>query len=256
MSRETVGRRLSRFLARTVATRVATARNAAPLVSFTFDDVHATAATEGGALLERHGARGTFYVAGGLIGTTVPDRQAASLEQCAALHRRGHEIGCHSFSHRPVASHGTSALAADLARNRAVFDATGERIALRNFAYPFNATSLAAKRQLERLFTTCRGGVPGINAGRVDLGFLRAVELHDNGIDAAGARAWVEEAVRRVGWLIFFSHGVRDEAEPWRCTPRLLESAVTAALGAGCDVLTVDAATERMGFRLDHGAAA
>ena len=46
--KESVGRRLSRFLAARVATRVAWAHNTAPIVSFTFDDIHATAATVGG----------------------------------------------------------------------------------------------------------------------------------------------------------------------------------------------------------------
>lgn len=42
----------------------------APLVSFTFDDVPDTALHNGAAILERHGVRGTFYIAGGLRGAS------------------------------------------------------------------------------------------------------------------------------------------------------------------------------------------
>lgn len=243
----------ARLLARTVRTRTAAARHPAPIVSFTFDDVHASAATAGADILERHGARGTFYVAGSLLGTDMPDRAAASLDQCLALHRRGHELGCHTYAHLPVGRHGRAGLAADLARNAALFAAAGERaggepVVLSNFAYPLNATSLRAKRRLERAFTTCRGGVPGLNEGRVDLGFLRAVELHDDGIDADGVRFWVDQAKRRDAWLIFFTHGVREEPQPWRCTPELFEASVVSALDAGCEVLTIAEAAGRLGL--------
>ena len=43
--------------------------NATPMVSFTFDDIPKSAATTGAGILEDHGARGTFYVSGGLVGT-------------------------------------------------------------------------------------------------------------------------------------------------------------------------------------------
>jgi peptidoglycan/xylan/chitin deacetylase (PgdA/CDA1 family) len=39
----------------------------APIVSFTFDDAPDSAAGEGAELLEKHGGRGTFYLAGSLI---------------------------------------------------------------------------------------------------------------------------------------------------------------------------------------------
>jgi hypothetical protein len=119
-------------------------------------------------------------------------------------------------------------------------------IRLTNFAYPYNATSLKAKQRLEMHFSSCRGGVPGVNVGRVDLGFLRAIELCDDLTDPARVRAWIAEAVRRRGWLIFFTHGVTDEAEPWRCTPELLESAICAARDLGCETATVADAMVRL----------
>lgn len=248
MVRDPLRAKAARFLARTVRTRTAIARHPAPVVSFTFDDVHGSAATAGAAILERHGARGTFYVAGSLVGTEEPDRRTASLDQCRDLHRRGHELGCHTYAHVAVASHSRAGLAADIARNAAFFAKLGGDVRIENFAYPFNATSLGAKRRLERAFTTCRGGIPGINAGRVDLGFLRAVEIHDDGIDAARVGNWIDAAKRGAGWLIFFTHGVQEGPQPWRCTPGLLEAAVVSALDAGCEVLTVADAARRLGF--------
>src|SRR5260370_38291838 len=77
-------------------------RNETPMVSFTFDDIPKSAATTGARILEDHNARGTFYVSGGLVGTTEQDWAAVDAQDIVALHRNGHEIGCHTFSHNPA----------------------------------------------------------------------------------------------------------------------------------------------------------
>ena len=243
-----LGKRFSRYLARSIATKVAMFTPAAPIVSFTFDDFTETAATGGSAILEDNGARGTFYVSGGMVGLDRSGGRNASARQCIVLDQRGHEIGCHSFSHKPVASQSWRALEADLVRNQDFFREHDAAFKFKNFAFPYNATSLLAKRRLERHFLTCRGGVPGINVGRVDLGFLRAVELCDDVIDGDQARKWIEDAVRLQGWLIFFTHGVTEDHTPWRCTPGLLEATIKSAQALGCELLTIDAAAARVGL--------
>ena len=72
---------------------------------------------------------------------------------------RGHEIGCHTYSHRAVSTLSRRELAGDIDRNRAALDAicTGQR-ASRNFAFPYGDVSFGAKRYLERRFDSCRSG--------------------------------------------------------------------------------------------------
>lgn len=236
---EPLQRRLARLAARTIRTRTVRSHPHAPLVSFTFDDIPDSAAERGAAILEEAGGRGTFYVAGSLVGAVEPTRRLASREQCRDLHRCGHEIGCHTFSHRAVSDLGRTALAEDIARNARFLGEIDPGIAPANFAYPFNTTSLRAKRQLESHFATCRGGVPGINAGRIDPGFLRAVELADCCIDAAAVRSWIARAVEARGWLVFFSHGISERPEPWGCHPDLLRAAVAEARRQGASVVTM-----------------
>src|SRR3954468_20928 len=91
-------------------------RNATPMVSFTFDDIPKSA-TLGARILENHGARGTFYVSGGLVGTVEPDWAAVDAGDIVALHRNGHEIGCHTFSHKRACDLDASELAAEIAGN-------------------------------------------------------------------------------------------------------------------------------------------
>ena len=65
-------------------------RNTTPMVSFTFDDLPKSAVTTGADLLEAHGARGTFYVSGGMVGLSTPDCAAGDANDVLTLHRRGH----------------------------------------------------------------------------------------------------------------------------------------------------------------------
>lgn len=245
--------KVSRRLARVLPTKPFAMRNAAPLVSFTFDDIPETAATTGAALLERHGARGTFYVSGELCGTAT-DVRFASVEQCLALHRAGHEIGCHTLTHANAEIVDETAMAAEMAGNQRFFGRLSADIVLDNFAYCYGAVSLPRKWQLQRRYASCRGTKAGLNVGWVDLGLLRAVELYDRVIDRPAIDALIAENARRKGWLIFVTHDVAETPSVWGCTPDQLEYAIGAARRENCAVLTVREALRRAGHERPQAA--
>ena len=169
-------------------------RNATPMVSFTFDDLPKSAATTGADLLEAHGARGTFYVSGGLVGVGTPDWPAGDADDVLSLYRRGHEIGCHTFSHQRACDLDVASLANEIMRNRGYFRALDASIETETFAYPYGYGSFGRKHQLKDQFQTCRSIVPGINSGEVDLQFLRAMPLIDRQIDRVGIERAFDEA--------------------------------------------------------------
>jgi peptidoglycan/xylan/chitin deacetylase (PgdA/CDA1 family) len=147
-----------------VRTKTALLNNSAPIVSFTFDDVPESAFSVGAAILAAHGVKSTFYIAGTLCDTVDPDgRSLITTPECRELHRRGHEIGCHTFSHRKVGSLGHQALQLEIERNQAFFSALDSSIVLENFAYPYNRATPSSKLMLQRRFRSCRAGVPGVN---------------------------------------------------------------------------------------------
>lgn len=67
------------------------------MVSFTFDDVPKSAATVGAPILEEYNARGTFYVAGGLVDEWSGHWTGISGDEIIDLHRKGHELACIPF---------------------------------------------------------------------------------------------------------------------------------------------------------------
>jgi peptidoglycan/xylan/chitin deacetylase (PgdA/CDA1 family) len=214
--------------------------NSTPMVSFTFDDVPKSAATSGAEILEAHDARGTFYISGGLVGTTVsPNWASIDAEDIVTLHRKGHEIGCHTFSHQRACDLSAESLAAEIADNRRYLRSLDPSIKVENFAYPFGYGSFVRKMQLRTAFQSCRSIMPGVNSGTVDLQFLRALPLIDLRIDRDGIERAFDEAQTTNGWLIFYSHDVADRPSPYGCSPTLMNLALEAAAGRKIPVLNM-----------------
>lgn len=219
----------------------------APSVSFTFDDVPVSAATEGARLVEEAGARATYYVAGGLLGMQDHHWQVMDADAMVDLHARGHEIGCHSHSHKRADEISADEFAADIARNHALLKGIEPSLTLENFAYPYGYANFAWKRRLKSCFRSSRGIRPRINHGTVDAQSLHSLPLVNREIDEGQIDRAFEEAARRKGWLIFYSHDVRVGPSDYGCSPKLLRHALNAAKRFGVRIETVQAALTRIG---------
>lgn len=214
-------------------------RNREPMVSFTFDDLPKSAVTTGAALLEAHGARGTFYVSGGLVGGGTEEWAAGDTEDLLALHHAGHEIGCHTYSHRRACDLTDASLAAEIGRNRRYFRDLDPSIDVQTFAYPYGYGSFARKPLLRSEFQTCRSIVPGVNTGSVDLQFLRAMPLINRQMDRDGIDLAFDEAQSSNGWLIFYGHDVAERHSIYGCSPDLMNYALDVAARRNVRVLTM-----------------
>ena len=218
----------------------------APAVSFTFDDVPVSAATEGARLVEEAGGRATYYVAGGLLGMQDDHWRVIDPDMMVGLHARGHEIGCHSHSHRRADEINAAQFAADLDRNHALLRAVEPSLPLENFAYPYGYVNLAWKRQLKGRFHTSRGIRPRINQGITDAHHLHSLPLVNREIDEGQIDRAFEQAARCKGWLIFYSHDVTASPSDYGCSPRLLRHALKSAESFGVRIETVKAALARI----------
>jgi peptidoglycan/xylan/chitin deacetylase (PgdA/CDA1 family) len=251
-----MGGMASRFFARQSRNKLMKLRNAAPMVTFTFDDVPASACELGARILEQHGIRGTFYVAGGGCGTVSADGPPrASIDQLRRIWANGHEIGCHTFSHPAVRSMPLDELGVELDRNQAVLKTINNNIVLRNFAYPYGDLSIRTKRYLESRFDSCRSSHAGINSRVADLGALAAWPLQNASLDRGKIVKLVAATVQSRGWLIFYSHDVAERPSRFGISPELLEWAAATAKRAGCVLANIaeglsvvaGAGTERRG---------
>jgi peptidoglycan/xylan/chitin deacetylase (PgdA/CDA1 family) len=223
-------------------------RNDAPLVSFTFDDVPETAYTNGATILEQHDVRGTFYIAAGILGATDRHWRVIDSVQTRALYDRGHEIGCHTFSHVRVDALDAAAVDEECERNAAALGALCPGLEMTNFCYPFGRVSLPRKRQLGRRFDTCRGIYEGINAGIADLALLRVVELYDRTLTPEKLKRVLRETRERNGWLIFYTHDVAETPSWIGCSPRRLRETIAAVQAENMRCLTIRDGLAAIGY--------
>lgn len=232
--------KLNRVRARVLARATTRVRSDARLVSFTFDDFPKSAAEIGAQMLERVGARGTYYAATGLMGGDGPHGALFDANDIARLRAAGHEIAEHSFNHIDYAQTPSTEVLADLDASASQREQLGLDPHATAFAYPYGEVSPAAKRLIARRFATARGVRAGVNRGVCDRALLRATPIEDlrrTVIDTA-----IEDFDRHGGWLIFYAHDVCDHPSEWGCTPALLEQTIERARAVGGQLTPVSAA--------------
>jgi peptidoglycan/xylan/chitin deacetylase (PgdA/CDA1 family) len=209
-----------------------------PVVSFTFDDAPRSAYTLGREILERHGARGTYYIAMGLVSRKQYQLGKVLLpEDVRELVSAGHEIGCHSYSHLAFGSHSEVRIALDLWRSRRAIESVCGHIP-RQFAFPFGEVNPAGLRLVTRSYESSRGIFGGINLGDVPPHLLLANRLYEQ-VSLEANLDLVRANGQKRGWLIFYTHDVSATPSEFGCTPAYLERVVAAARDSGALVLPV-----------------
>jgi hypothetical protein len=73
---------------------------------------------------------------------------------------------------------------------------------------------------------------------------LSAVEIAQP--EAPDLAHWLDALVQTPGWLIYFTHDVSAQPSPFGAHPETLDRLVAHATALGLDVLTVDAALDRL----------
>lgn len=228
--------KLRRRFARLTHRRPASIDLRRPVVSFTFDDIPASAAHAGAEALERHDARGTFYVCAGLFGQEGHMGRFAAADEIGALVRKGHEVAGHTFNHADCHRTSSVDLKADLDANDDALRALGSPSL--HFAYPYGEVSPRSKKQLAARYASLRGVHKALVHDGDDRNQLPGVGI-EGAEGEAMARAWIDRAVAEKAWLILYTHDVRETPSPWGCTPAALDRLIIHARAVGCDIRTV-----------------
>jgi peptidoglycan/xylan/chitin deacetylase (PgdA/CDA1 family) len=227
--------------------------NSGPVVSFTFDDFPRTAYSVGGRILEKFGARGTYYVAAGLMSVSNDLGEMFAVDDLRCLVESGHELGTQTFHHSSAREVSLAAFVDDVQEGMKAMEQMGVRNST-NFAYPYGHATLRSKKNLGPVFTSSRSVIPGLNGPEVDLNLLLANRLYgDIDIDQ---RQLTEDLIlqneKQKSWLIFYTHDVRPNPSEYGCTPALMEYAVARAARGGSRILTVGEAVAELGIQGVH----
>ncbi len=213
-----------------------------PMVTFTFDDFPKSAATNGASIIESVGARATYYAASGLSGRTLQIGDLFGPADVRRLEAAGHEIGSHTQSHQDCARAPLDNCLADIELCDLDLMQMGLSKPAEQFAYPFGETTVELKRALANRYTCARGILPGINRKGSDRAQLRAIELGDDRSRIVRAITAIKQAVKKPGWVIFYTHDVRNSPSRYGVSPEVLKQVAKAARASGADILPMSAA--------------
>jgi peptidoglycan/xylan/chitin deacetylase (PgdA/CDA1 family) len=228
--------------------RTVPAGSSGAIVSFTFDDFPRTAYSVGGPILEKFGARGTYYVAAGLMNVSNDLGEMFTAGDLHGLVARGHEVGTQTFHHSSARELSLAAFAEDVQAGMRAMEQIGVHQAT-NFAYPYGHATLRSKKNLGPVFTSSRSVIPGLNGPDVDLNLLRANRLYGDSEQSRLAEDLILRNEAEKSWLIFYTHDVRSNPSEYGCTPALLEYAASRAVRGGSRVLTVGQALAAGGMK-------
>jgi len=229
--------RLNRLMSRLMPVRPARLDGARPIASITFDDFPKSAWTVGGAILDRHKVRATYYTAGRFCGQTEEGRVFYDADDLSALAAAGHEIACHSYAHQPTPELPAAMLEQDWARNAEFLRPFLKGGNAESYAFPYGLASPRTKRFYAQRFTNVRGVHPRLNKGRVDLALLNAISMERRCWDSEAIAHAILRARHDHAWIVFYTHGVSAEPGPYDSTPAMVSEVLERLAEARIEVL-------------------
>lgn len=122
------------------------------------------------------------------------------------------------------------------------------------FAYPHGHITLKAKDRIGPQMKSSRSTFGGVNVTPVDLNLLLANRLYSDTFDLSAVDHLFKVNDQRRGWLIFYTHDVRDIPSRLGCKPGQLEAVVRFALRMRHKILTIGAALEALESRVNSAA--
>jgi peptidoglycan/xylan/chitin deacetylase (PgdA/CDA1 family) len=219
----------------------------APIVTFTFDDFPRSAYETGGAILRSYGARGTYYAAMGLQGKINHQGEHFLPEDFEHLLADGHDLGSHTYSHISSRRSKLGTFCADAERGERALDPWRDASRAGHFAYPYGEITFSAKARIGSSMRSCRSIMPGIMTSSADLNMLPANSIYACDFDPQLIERMLSPTQLRRGWVIFYTHDVRENPSAFGCTPRQLEFVLRQAIKVlGARVMTMSEAVETL----------
>jgi peptidoglycan/xylan/chitin deacetylase (PgdA/CDA1 family) len=217
-----------------------------PIISFTFDDFPRSALLEGGAILQRHGICGTYYVSLGLLGRELPAGPGFLIEDLRQVIAEGHELGCHTFAHCHSWETTPGVFEKSIIKNKHALGELVPGAAFKTLSYPIACPRPRTKRRAARHFVCCRGGGESFNVGPTDVSNLQARFLEKSRDNPDALKRLIDENTRASGWLILATHDIAETPTPFGCTPAFFEVIVQWAVTSGARILPVARAWEEI----------
>ena len=212
-SAETLGKGMFAKLKEIGATRLKPARQYATVAKFRGNKRAAVSLTYDDGLkehidlvapeLEKRGFRGSFWIIGNKIGAEDPKHgDRMTYAELRDLHRRGHEVGSHTWSHPKLVRLSTpDSVRQEMERVDSAFLANGLPKPM-TMAYPYNGRTAEVTRIVEE-------GRIGSRTFQVGHG------QQNNKITIQKMTSWMHHLIETCDWGVTMTHAIRHGYDQW-----------------------------------------
>jgi peptidoglycan/xylan/chitin deacetylase (PgdA/CDA1 family) len=214
-----------------------------PIISFTFDDVPVSAIINGERILKKYNFSGTYYISLGLMEQEGFDFKNGDDEMLKKLVEDGGELACHTFRHLHMFKSDKGQIISDLEKNQQTLQQYIRKYRFENFSFPFGEQSVKARKITRNKYKSARSVYQGINSGKVDLNGLKCFRLYES-IPLSKIYAAINKAIEINGWLIFYTHDVKDNPSDVGCSPAYFEEVAKYCKEKKLKVLTINDALD------------
>lgn len=219
-----------------------------PMVSFTFDDVPLSAVIQGGAILEKYGFRGTYYVSMGIQLNKNSPVKLSMNDIIKLIAERGHEIGCHTYTHKKLRWTSSADTLTNCQQNLNAINQVLPGYIVKSFSYPYGSVGFTSKRALQTLYSTMRTSYSGINQGKLDLSHLRGINLYSKNFDRKRIKKILTKNKMNRSWTIFYTHSVSDDFGSYGTSPQDFDWVVAQCSNGDFDVVKMSQALRKIQF--------
>jgi len=212
-------------------------------VSLSFDDGWRCSYEQGLPILNEAQLPSTHYIISGCL----DDRQFPrymNVDHIRDLTARGHEIGCHTASHKRLSTETGRIVEEEILLSRRYLESLVG--AVETFSYPYGDYDHRIVAVVKRAgFLGARSVHDGLNDEAVDPFLLKckAVTVRTT---MREVRKWIDAAQRRQAWLVLMFHQIDHEGRAPSCTPEMLAAITRYLVDSRVPVLTVRDGVKRL----------
>jgi len=217
-----------------------------PLVSITFDDALANQYSAGLPVLDKYGAKGTYYILTGELG------QPGSMDnaQIQTMYTDGQEIAAHTVTHPHMPTLTVAQMDQELSDPKILLQGLVGVAAAQNFATPYGEYNSTVITEIQKYYRSHRSTDEGYNSkDNFDIWNIKVQNILDSTTPAQVA-AWVAQAQADKTWLVLVYHGVQSDptagVEDYSVTPENLDAEIAAIKASGVTIETLNDALNEL----------
>lgn len=207
-----------------------------PTVSLTFDDGLPCQAKYALPILDRFGAKATFFLP---VDSAEYPVDFKTWKQAA---ENGHEIGSHSMTHRKAAQLTAEDCIYETRQSQSDLTRLFGIPVVQSYCFPYTDAPAPLQTATKKFYDQARGG----RGARQDKYYQKASEvnfynvacLHVGPTTIANCWDWAKEARNRKAWVVLMLHGVGQPGTWDNIEPEQLDELVRCFAEAGCDIKT------------------